>query len=148
MATETDFIELAREQRKNLRTNIEKLPEDVKKEFLSASSEYSYSGNLVIIISGIGYTHVVMTITFETGEVLRFEGDGGGLIAGAGGASYGGGVSSLSPAQLIAKGNMHFLFQTTPIGTVLEFGGVGSFIGGGPNIAAGSALGSGKFTKQ
>lgn len=148
MTTETDFIELAREQRENLRTNLEKLPEDVQKEFSIVSSEYTFSGNLVIIISGIGYTHVVMTITFESGEVLRFEGDGGGLIVGGGGASYGGGISSLSPAQLIAKGNMHFLFQTTPVGTISEFGGVGSFIGGGPNIAAGSAVCSGKFTKQ
>ncbi|WHI45959.1 hypothetical protein ACJJIW_11685 [Microbulbifer sp. JMSA004] len=148
MTTETNFIELAREQRKNLRTNLENLPEDVQKEFSIASAEYAFSGDLAIIVSGIGYTHVVMTLTFESGEVLRFEGNGGGLIIGAGGVSYGGGVSSLSPAQLITKGDMHFLFQTTLVGTILEFGGVGSFVGGGPNIASGTAAGSGKFTKQ
>lgn len=112
-----------------------------------AANKHDFKGELVIIISLIGYVHVVMTATFPDGVKLRFEGNGGGLIAGGGGASYGGGSSTLLPDRLLAAGPMPFALQATPAGVVLEFAGPGVFAGGGPNIAAGHAAGSGRWTK-
>lgn len=142
------YVDIARSIRNEHRARCEKLPESIKKQFSVESAEYSAKGELVIIISGIGYCHIVMTLTFSSGEKLRFEGNGGGIIAGAGGVAYGGAISSVSPQKLLEIKKMGFALHATPASTVLEFGGVGTFAGLGPQVATGFAFGEGSWTQS
>ncbi len=114
----------------------------------SAAQDFPVTANVVISILGLGYVTVVVTMTIE-GKDIKFEGTGGGPIAGAGGISFTAGVSGFSRAQLEGK-TMNFNLWLAPSGVTLvidqEFTGPKVVLAGpGPNVGAGYATGTGKW---
>ena len=110
----------------------------------AALANYPYSGQSVITIFLFGGGTVQVTANFDTGDKLQYNAKLVGLIAGAGGISFGGGAFDLSPADLL-KGPMGCTVHLSPVGVIITFVRdgkiVGSFFGAGPNIGTGNAVG-------
>jgi hypothetical protein len=116
----------------------------------AALANYPYTGQAVITIFLIGGGTVQVTANFDTGDKLQYNATIFGPIAGGGGISFGGGAFDLSPGDLL-KGPMGCTVHLTPVGVIMTFIRdekiVGSFFGGGPNIGAGHAGGSGDWKR-
>jgi len=138
---------MAREHYAYQRKQILEIPKAERDGLELPESGHAFSGNAVIsIVFGVR-CYVKLTTKFDTGERLEFEGVLWGPIVGAGGISFGGGATGLSPAQLVAAGKMGCAISASPAGVVLTWGVNGTFVGGGPNVALGWAGGDGTWKK-
>jgi hypothetical protein len=116
----------------------------------AALANYPYSGQAVISIILIGVGKLQVTATFDTGDKLEYNAWIYGAIAGAGGISFGGGAFDVPPSQLL-QGSTDCVLTLTVAGVAIAFFRdgrlVGSFFGGGPNVGAGQAGGSGQWKR-
>ncbi|HYU32582.1 MAG TPA: hypothetical protein VEW48_10505 [Thermoanaerobaculia bacterium] len=116
----------------------------------AALANYPYGGQATISILGLGVGKLQVTATFDTGDKLQYNAWIYGAIVGAGGISFGGGAFDVPPSELL-QGSTDCALTLTVAGVAIAFfrNGklVGSFFGGGPNVGAGQAAGSGEWKR-
>ncbi|RBP48560.1 hypothetical protein [Arenicella xantha] len=121
---------------------------------IEAIKDSPITANVVLSVIGVGYVKIIVTMTID-GEDIKFEGEGGGLIVGAGGISFCAGISGFSRAQLVGQRMNFNLAVNTPsnpgqISLMIDqqvFGPKVVMHGAALVVAAGVATGTGTWGK-